>query len=223
MGWIIALVILLLLVLLLRLQVGVRVLFGETQTVWLKIGPLMRQVYPQPEGKAEKTKQAKKEKKKKEKEPDASGKVKKKRHITFDAVWQLISALTDPVLDAMNRVRKGLRFHQLNCRLVIADGDPAKAAQRYGNINAVLWPLLAVVEHTVTVEHRKVDIGLDFAAQKSCASGEVYVTMRLHHGVRILLRDGFAVIRAILAFMKATKAENTEEKKDNAQAQTPAA
>ena len=169
------------------------------------------QVYPMPKKKKEKPKKEKAAKKDQEKQKAE----KEKRNITFDAVWQLVNALIEPALDAMDRVRRGIHIRCLNLHLVVSDPNHATAAQRYGKLNAVLWPLIAVVENLVTVERRNVRMDLDFAARKSSAEGELFITMRVYHGMRILVVDGMKLLRPVLQFMKTTKsAKDTEKQAD---------
>lgn len=209
--WFILAVIVVLVCLLLSMKVGVRVVFGPELKVWAKVGFMTLQVYPMPKKKKEKPKKEKAAKKDQEKQKAE----KEKRNITFDAVWQLVNALIEPALDAMDRVRRGIHIRCLNLHLVVSDPNPATAAQRYGKLNAVLWPLIAVVENLVTVERRNVRMDLDFAARKSSAEGELFITMRVYHGMRILVVDGMKLLRPVLQFMKTTKsAKDTEKQAD---------
>ena len=209
--WIVLGVIAVLVCLILSLKVGVRVVFGAALQVWVEAGPMMLQVYPAREKKKKKPEKEKQTKGEQEQEQQKAKK--EKRNITFDAVWQLVNALVEPALDAMDRVRRSLRVRCIALHLVISDPNPAVAARRYGKLNAVLWPLIAVVENLVTVERRDVRADLDFAAHQSRAEGELFITMRLYHGVLILLADGLKLLRPVLEFMKTTKpVKNTEEK-----------
>ena len=191
------------------LKVGARVVFGETIAAWIKIGPAMIQLYPVPE---------KKTQKKEKPAQKTSAKEKTKRNITFQAVWTLVEEVIPYVLNTLERVRKGIRIRVLNLHLTLSDYNPAVAAQRYGKVNSFLWPFLAAVENVVTVEHRDVRLDLDFASHKTTASGELFITMRLHHGFRMLMFDGIPMVRALLRFMKTTKpnhAQAAEENKSN--------
>lgn len=196
---IILLIITALLCLLLSMKIGVRVLFGEETRLWLKAGPVMVTLYPLPE------KKAKKEKSRKKKASSGKKEEKHGRNITFEAVWELVQSLTSPLLDAMERVRRGIRVERLNVDFTISDVDPALAAQRYGKLNAFLWPFLAAMENVITVKQRDVQLHLDFAGKESRADGEVIITMRVFCAVRILLRNGLRFLRPVLHFMKSTE------------------
>ena len=202
----------LLLSLVLSAKVGVRVIFGEQFAAWCKVGPVMLQVYPYHKKDEKRGKKGGKKSKEKEKPP---------RNITFDAVRRFIDALLPPVLDMMGRVRRGMQVKTLTLHLVISDRDPAVAARRYGNLNAVIWPLLAVVESLVSVQRRDVEMTLDFAAHQSSARGEVFVTLRVCRGIMIFLADGVPVIQAVLRFLKETKP--VEQKKPQAEKEKDAA
>ena len=202
--YIILAIILVLILLLLSSKAGIRFVFGSELKLWVKVGLITVQLYPS----QEKKKESKKQKEEREADIDSSSKEKTaKRKITFEAVWCLISELIPPMLDVMERVRKGMHIRCLRLHLVISDPNPAVAAQRYGKMNAVIWPLLAAIENAVTVERRNVNLDLDFAAHKTSADGELFVTMRLYHGLRILLVDGWKILKPFLDFMKATEVE----------------
>ena len=196
--WVILLLVAAIVCLLLSMKVGVRVSFGDALRVWVKAGPFLLQVYP-----IARKKKKKQEKKPKDAKPEKAPKP--GRNITPAAVWILLQALLEPTLDAMHCVRKGLRVHRLSLACTVSDPDPAAAAKRYGTLNAVLWPLVAVTEQLVAVERRDVRLQLDFAARDSHAEGEIFVTIRIYHGVKILLRDGVPLLRALRQFLKDTK------------------
>lgn len=59
---------------------------------------------------------------------------------------------------------------------------------------------------------------LDFSARQSRAEGEVEVTLRLYHGLCILLADGMQLLRPVLQFMKTIKPAK-DTKKDSEQKQ----
>ena len=195
--WIILLLVAAIVCLLLAMKVGVRVSFGDALRVWVKAGPLLLQVYPMA-----RKKKKKQEKKPKDAEPEKAPKP--GRNITPSAVWTLLQALLEPTFDAMRCVRKGLRVHRLSLMCTVSDPDPAAAAKRYGALNAVLWPLVAAAEQLVTVERRDLRVRREFAAHRSHAEGEVFITIRIYHGVKILLRDGVPMLRALLQFLKDT-------------------
>lgn len=192
--WIIICVVVCVIALILSSKVGVRVLAGEDLRIWVKVGFWMKQIYPAPPGKE------KKDTKKKESE------AKKKRKITWEAVQQLLRDIYPPLLCAMGRFRRGVRVRRLEGRIVVGDPDPAAAAKRYGTLNAVLWPALALVENIVTVERRSVQIDLDFAAGRTRASGEVFLTIRIFHLLAISLGCGLKLMGPVSRFLKVTKA-----------------
>ena len=170
----------------------------------------MLQVYPEKNTKSDvgqKWKRAKKD------VPDQGAEKMPKRKITAEAVLSLLKELLPPFLDALGRVRRGIRVRCLSLHLVISDPNPAEAARRYGMVNSVLWPLLAVLENTVSVERRTVQIELDFGARQSRGEGEVFLTMRLLHGAAVVLADGLRCLRPLLRFWKETKPEKTKQQK----------
>lgn len=206
--WIIfPIILVLLLCLLLSAKVGVRILYETQLVIWIKAGPVVMQVYPAKKKKKHEKKKASKsfkEETKKEKQP---------RNVTADAVWHLVSALLPPTFDMMERISCSMHIQMLRLHLIISDPNPAVAARRYGNVNAVLWPVLSAMGSLVTVEQQKVDLELDFAARRSTADGELFVTLRIYHGIAILLADGKVILKAVLRFMKETKPDTAQKQK----------
>lgn len=196
------LLLLLTLILVPSLKIGIQARYDGQLLVRIKAGPLMLRVFPFPKikikwGKSDKGKKPKKEKT-------------AMRRITFEAVRQLLIDCIDPLLDSVGRVRRGLRVHRLMLHLTLGgETDPAAAAQQYGQLNAVAWPLLAALEQIVTVERRDVRWNIDFSAPRSHCEGELYLTLRIHHVMRIAARNGVRFLRALLRFLKATKAEKS--------------
>ena len=209
--WIVFGTVALVVCLLLSMKIGVRVVYDAAQLrVWLQLGPAMLQVYPEKNTKSDvdqKWKRAKKD------VPDQGTGKMPKRKITAEAVLSLPKELLPPFLDALGRVRRGIRVRCLSLHLVISDPNPAEAARRYGMVNSVLWPLLAVLENTVSVERRTVQVELDFGARQSRGEGEVFLTMRLLHGAAVVLADGLRCLRPLLRFWKETKPEKTQQQK----------
>ncbi len=203
--YIILVIILVLSLLLLFSNVGVRLVFESELRMWVKVGFLRVQLYPIPE---RKKKTAKRKKKVKEAKRDSRSEGKRtERKITFEAVWQLIIELTPVLLAAMEHTRKGMRIRCLKLHLTISDRNPAIAAQRYGKMNAVIWPLIAAIENAVTVEQRNVRLDLDFSLHKTRANGEIFITMRMYRGIHIFLADGRRMLKLVLDFMKAAKVD----------------
>lgn len=190
----------------LSLKVGVQIKYAEQLLVRVKAGPLMLRVFPFPKRKGKKADSDKEKKPKKKKTKKA------KRRITFEAVRQVIIECIDPLLDSAGRVRRGLRIHRMTLHLTLGgEADPAAAAQRYGQLNAAAWPLLAALEQIITVENRDVRWNIDFSAPRSHCEGELCLTMRTHHLVRIAAWNGIRFLRALLHFLKATKPDKTQE------------
>lgn len=189
----------LVLCLLLSMKTGVRIVFGDATRIWLKIGPMMLQVYPMPEKRTKKPPQKAEKELSSQKEPS-------KRKVTFDAVWTLVQELLPPLLDTMERIRRGICVKTLCLNVVVSDANPALAAQRYGKLHALVWPLLAALEQTVCVKQRDVQLHLDFASRQTSVQGEVMLTMRVFRALHIGVKEGGRILRPVLHFLKATEA-----------------
>ena len=151
-GLFIALIVLLVLVLLGQIRIGAQVEYCEGGLfVRVRAGAFLIPVFPV---KREKTK-AKKPKKVKPPAP------KKKKGGTLKLVLDFLPL----ILETVGKFRRKLRVDQLEMKLIISGPDPADAAIRYGQANAILGALWQPITSAFHVKDGHAHIGVDFEGE----------------------------------------------------------
>lgn len=121
---------------------GVRVGFRGEYTperagVWLRIGPSELILFPRPEGK-----KLDHPKEKKQDKP-SGGEQPRPPFLSRWGLLELGRRLFPLLMEAAGKFRRKLQIDELRLRLVAGASDPADAALRYGQANALLGDLAA--------------------------------------------------------------------------------
>ena len=77
---------------------------------------------------------------------------------------------------AVGRLLKAVTVDRLSMELLVATGDPADTAVRYGQVCAALYPALAGIESRVRVRRRHLRVEPNFLLEKS----DLALDLRLH-------------------------------------------
>ena len=80
---------------------------------------------------------------------------------------QLALKFIPPVLDTLKRFFRKLRVDKLEMQLVVCAADPADAAIRYGQANALLGSLWQPMVDTFRVKDGHANVGVDFVSTRS--------------------------------------------------------
>ncbi|MBQ9859575.1 MAG: DUF2953 domain-containing protein [Clostridia bacterium] len=103
---------------------------------------------------------------------------------------------------AAGRLLRAVAVDKLSLSLLIATGDPADTAQRYGQVCGVLYPSLAAVERMIRVRRRALRVEPNFLLEESRAAFDV----KWHLSVIRLLAAGIALLFGLL-MLKETNAK----------------
>ena len=144
-----ALMILLVLFVLGQIRIGAQVEYCEDGLfVRMRAGAFLIPVYPakKKKTKANQTKQV------------IPPQQKKKKGGTLKMVLDLLPL----VLETVGKLRRKLRVDQLEMELIISDPDPADAAVRYGQANALLGAIWQPVTKAFHVKDGHAHVGVDF-------------------------------------------------------------
>lgn len=151
-GLVPVLIVLLALVLIGQIRIGAQVEYREDGLfVWARVGAVLIPVFPV------KRKAANEEKAKQTKEP------RKKK----GGLLKLALDLFPVVLDTLKRFGKRLRVDKLDMELTFGVTDPADAAVRYGQANALLGSLWQPLTQSLSIVDGHAHVGVDFEQTES--------------------------------------------------------
>ena len=98
---------------------------------------------------------------------------------------------------AIGRLMRAVTVTDLQLQMLIATGDPADTAQRYGQVCGVLYPAMELIAHRVRIRRRRIRIEPNFLLEKSCARFDIRFRISVWRllGAAIALLWGFLILR----------------------------
>ena len=168
-----------LIILLLLLRVGVLFSFGETTSVFLRIGPWN---VPLKSGsdKKEKKKAAvspKEEKKKAEKRP----------HLSFRDIREAIPVFWTALKKTLEKTRRRMRVDPLDLSIIFGGEDPAKVAQTFGWANTAMWTVMPQLERLMQIPDPHIHLESDFESSKTRLEGSLGLSFHVGDLIGIAL------------------------------------
>ena len=166
-----------LILLLCLLRVGVEMRYqAKVLTLDVRIGLLRLHILPHKESKEEEPKREKKPKQAK-KQAQKSGEKKKP---TLGDIRDLAHTLWPPLKQALRKTRRGIRIHPLTVSATVGGReDPASAAQLYGELQAVVWGGMPVLEQLLVIPDPHIHIGIDFDTEEWDISANAGLSARV--------------------------------------------
>ena len=193
-----------------RLRVGVRLQFGESLAVAVKIGPKSIAVIPKPERKPKKPKA---EKPKQEKAAAAKPQKKAARpKMGFWDIWELLKAVWQSVQRALRATGKRIRIDPLRLTVVFGGEDPCVVAEMYGAACSGMWSVMPRLEQMAQLSDPEIHLGVDFTAERIRAEGDVGIFFRVGDFFAIGASAAGPLIRWFIQFQNQKK--QTSEKKN---------
>lgn len=197
-GWAILALVLPALFLLGQIRMGGAVQYDQSgPEVRVRVGPIRVLVYPRP----------KREKPQREKKPEQKGPKKSKKAKpepetsppSKGGTLDLIKELLPIALEAAGCFKRKLQVDQLELRLTIGAADPADAALRYGQANALLGAVWRPLTEAFHVVDGRAHVAVDFDAQAPTLFGKAALSLKLGQILRLGLHFGF---KALVIFIK---------------------
>ena len=110
---------------------------------------------------------------------------------------QFLREIASLATKTVGRLLRAITVTQLNLQLLIATGDAASTAQRYGQVCGVLYPALTAIEGATRVRQRHIRMEPNFLLDKSVIRFEVKMRMSMWRllGAGIALLWGFLMIK----------------------------
>lgn len=215
--WILG-ILLALIVLLCVTRVGIHAVFGETLLLDAKIGWFRIHILPAKEPNKKKKERGKETKKAKKPEE----KVEKKSTFPKPSIADIrdvVSTLWPPLKRALDRTRRGLRIDPLDLSVILGGSeDPASAAQMYGELNAVVWSAMPVLERLLVIPSPHIHIGINFNEAKTKLEGEVGVSARIGTLLAVGATVGFPALKWFLRYQKKQGKQPPEPEREPATA-----
>ena len=188
-----------LLILLLCLRVGVRIALEEGSfAAWLLVGPKPVQVFP-PKKKKPATAP------KKAKEPKKSAPKAEKPKPTVHALCQYAKL----GLSAFGALIRGLRVDLLRLYAVIHSEDAAQTAIQYGAACAAVTGILPVLDSTLRIQKKDIQIDAGFQGQ-----GSLLLDLQITAAIGRLLAIGFVYVWKFILLQRKVKKHEQSQRND---------
>lgn len=195
-----------------RLRLGVRVQFGESLAVTVKIGPKSIAIIPKPE---RKTKKPKAEKPKQEKPAAAKPRKKASRpKMGFWDIWELLKAVWQSVQRALRATGKRIRIDPLRLTVVFGGDDPCVVAEMYGAACSGMWSVMPRLEQMAQLPDPEIHLGVDFTAASIRAEGDIGIFFRVGDFFVIGASAAGPLLRWFIRFQKQQKQASGEKGKE---------
>lgn len=234
-GWMVLLLILMALFLLGKIPVGAAAEYGEDgPKAWVRLGPIRLQVFPLPKKKKKPRPKGDKAGGKPAAKPAQQGKPKggsspsvknsgteKKEESKAEkpplkekigGALELAQALLPLALEAAGRFRRKLRMDQLELILTVGASDPADAALRYGQANAVLGAFWHPLTRAFQVRDGRACATVDFEAEGMTLYARAALSIQIGQALYLGLYYGIRALARWLKLRNRQKAGNEKEK-----------
>lgn len=205
-GWLIALAVIVLLAI---TPIGVSAMYDANgPLVRLIAGPMKMTVYPSksnPEGEKAKTTKPSAVSK-----PTEAKKTSEKNEKTGGGSVADFLPLVKIVLELLDDFRWKLRVSKLYLKVILAGGDPCDLATNYGKAWAAignLWPLL---ERSLVIKKRDVEVACDFVAEQTLVTARLDLTITIGRLIHLCGKHGIRALREYLNIMKSRKGGMTK-------------
>ena len=97
----------------------------------------------------------------------------------------------------VGRLLRAITVTDLHLQMLIATGDPADTAQRYGQVCSLLYPSLELIGQTVRIRRRSLRVEPNFLLEQSRARFDIRVRISVWRltGAALALLWGFLLLR----------------------------
>ena len=176
------------------LRVGLRGEYTpETAGAWLRVGPTEFRLFPrQEEKKPDRPKKARQE-------GTGGGKQPRPPFLSRRGLLELGRRLFPLLLEAAGQFRRKLQIDELRLRLVAGAPDPADAALRYGQANALLGAIWQPVTRVFHVKDGWARVEVDFERTEPALYGRVSLSLTVGELAALGLSFGVKALSVLLA------------------------
>lgn len=207
--WGIFLAVLAALALLGRTRLGFRGTYTRQEVgVWFRLGAFQWRLYPWKKGK-------KPEKPKEAKQPPRPSKPEEPKPpiLSPSGVFQLVRRLLPVALEGADAFRRRLQVDVFQLEIVAGGPDPASAAERYGQINALLGAVWQPAVQALHIQDGRVHVDLDFDRREPALYGTASLSLTASQLLWLGLRYGPRCLNIFLDVRKQEKAAQARQRK----------
>lgn len=202
MGWLVTFAIIFLLAI---FPLGVSVRYDSDGLIARIIaGPIRIVVFPRPRKKKKTEVPEEKTKKnaapKSQTQPQPSSEKKKSGGSVTDFL-----PLVKVGLDFLGDFKRKLRVNYLECRLILAGDDPCDVAVNYGRAWAAISNLMPMLERSLIIQKRDIEVECDFTADKMLITAGLDLTITLGRVFSLLTVYGIRGLKEFLSIRKKRK------------------
>mgnify|MGYP000847676905 FL=1 len=163
--------------LLLLLPVHLRATFNGDLKVSAGVLFINFKLYPRPPvSEKKRLKKERREQKRKKKERKRLSEA--EEELQVEGVWALVKYYIEMgklITSTAKRLLKTITVDRLNLNIVVATDDAARTAIDYGKICAVVYPIQALIESTMRVRRREINISTDFLLESGVLEGDIKI------------------------------------------------
>lgn len=138
------------------LPIGMRIKYEETLFIWLKLGTISLNIFPNQKNKHSDHKAYRRENPRKS---NRKIKTKNKPHL-LDIINVVKTGTTE-----LTKFLKKLHFKKFNLSIVVSDEDAAKASINYGIVCGVISTFYSIVESRLNLNNTDVSVDLDYSGK----------------------------------------------------------
>ena len=205
-------------VILIIIFIPISVDFQYSESVAVKVKVWLFTVYKTRNEEKAKPKKPKKEKKKPPKAPkkekDNLIKTMFKQH-GVGGFSKFISSLIEIVAKMTYRMGRKPFLKRCDIKIVVAEGDPAKTAVRYGEICSVFYPLMSLLWNTVRYRERQAEVTVDYFSSKTKVMCRIELQQRISRILWALIRAAVSSLKVLVQY----RIINTNKKGSEAKCQ----
>ncbi len=183
--------ILLLIIALLLIKVSVIIKVNNDNTaVYLSVLFLRFKLYPQKEKKVNE----KKSKINKAREQSESTEEKKKKKTSFSDIRKLLKVLTDAIKKIVPAFFAAIRLDRCIIKATIVGSDAADTAIKFGQLNAAVSSLYALLLNFNGAKNINISLNCDFHMPKSSYYTDIKISIRVFRAVLVAIKAGIALL-----------------------------
>lgn len=128
---------------------------------------------------------------------------------------ETILSLVKMGLHALGRLRKRICIDKLKFYYTAAASNPYSAAMQYGYVSAAIGTILPLIEQSVAVGTRDIDVHASFETESPIIATEIKATLQIREILYIAIAFGFEYLSYRRNKKKLNKTETAERKEQH--------